>query len=168
MRQILPCIGFTLGTLIGGAAPALAETGTQAQIVSEMRAEGYTSIEVSTTWLRRVRIVGEGEIGSREVVINPRNGDVLRDYAAPAEGLSARPDPRRAPPGAVPPPGGMSDRPPGPGKPGAPGGYGPPGGAPGDRPDRPGAPDRPGGPPDRPDPAGGDATGSTGNTSEGE
>ncbi|MBZ4021897.1 hypothetical protein CKO11_05415 [Rhodobacter sp. TJ_12] len=127
-----------LGLVVLMAGPAHADR--QKEIVSELQAEGYTDIEISTTWLRRMRIVAEGEAGRREIVLDPRNDEILRDYARPPRGggpggggRPGRPPPPdgAAPPGGSPPARGSfggHDRP-GPGSgPGA--GPGPAGGAP--------------------------------------
>jgi len=70
--------------LLGAAAlvlagPAHANTLVDA-IVAELRDRGYTTITLGQTWLGRTRIVAEGARGRREIVVNPRTGEVLRDY----------------------------------------------------------------------------------------
>ena len=70
---------FVLGVaLLALAAPAQAN-GIVDALVAELRAAGYTRIEVGQTWLGRTRIVAEGARGEREIVVNPRTGEVLRD-----------------------------------------------------------------------------------------
>jgi hypothetical protein len=49
------------------------------QIVSQLRRQGYTGISVSNTWLGRTRIVAQSADGSREIIIDPRTGEILRD-----------------------------------------------------------------------------------------
>lgn len=151
MRSRLPRLAPVAPLALSLALAALAARAeTQAEIVAQMQAEGYRSIEVSTTWLRRVRIVAEGGAGLREVVIDPRNGEVLRDFTDRAPhrgGMAPPPGPRPGgmPPGGMP-PGGDPSRP---GGPGGPGGPGPgPGGAGPDRDGGPGGagPGRDGGP----------------------
>ncbi|WP_444429541.1 hypothetical protein ACTTAM_13020 [Rhodobacter capsulatus] len=61
MRSRLPRLAPVAPLALSLALAALAARAeTQAEIVAQMQAEGYRSIEVSTTWLRRVRIVAEG------------------------------------------------------------------------------------------------------------
>ncbi|ETD02465.1 hypothetical protein [Rhodobacter capsulatus] len=131
MRSRLPRLAPVAPLALSLALAALAARAeTQAEIVAQMQAEGYRSIEVSTTWLRRVRIVAEGGAGLREVVIDPRNGEVLRDFTDRAPhrgGMAPPPGPR---PGGMP-PGGDPSRPGGPGGPGGPGPGGPGPGGPG-------------------------------------
>ena len=159
MRSRLLRLGSALPLALGGAlwAAPVARAETPEEIVAQMQAEGLRSIEVSTTWLRRIRIVGEGQSGAREVVIDPRNGEVLRDFTAPATAggrPGAAPPPPR-PAGAAGPdrphPGGDPRRDP----PGGPGGHAGPGGSGGNGgPGGPGGNGGPGGPGGREGPGG--------------
>ncbi len=67
-----------IGALLSGV-PALAQSA-QDQIVQTLRNQGYTRIEVSRTWLGRVRVHAESPFGEREIVFNPKTGAILRDY----------------------------------------------------------------------------------------
>ena len=147
--RLLTAAPLALGASLCVAAGALAET--QDEIVAQMQKQGFKSIEVSTTWLRRVRIVGEGQPGAREVVLDPRNGEVLRDFTAPSRGT---PEGQ----GFVPPPSGSLGSPDH-GPSGRPGFGGPAG--PGDHP-HPGGPPGPGGPEGRGGPGGPDGPGGHG------
>ncbi|WP_139188489.1 PepSY domain-containing protein [Aliiruegeria lutimaris] len=62
-----------------GALPVAAESA-QARVVRELRALGYTEITGKETWLGRYRIVATAPGQSREIVLNPYTGEVLRDY----------------------------------------------------------------------------------------
>ncbi len=96
------------------------------EILAALKAEGYVQIRVSETLLGRTRILATGAQGSREIVIDPRNGAVLRDYSRASETGQEGMDqaPRAAPSGA-------------------------PAGKPMDRGPAPDRPDRDGGAPDR-------------------
>ena len=72
------CLVMLIG-LLSWAAPAQAQT-VQDRIVTQLTAEGFSDIRVSRTWLGRVRIVAEEDGTRREVVINPANGLILRDF----------------------------------------------------------------------------------------
>ncbi|WP_212635359.1 hypothetical protein [Rhodobacter capsulatus] len=134
LPRLAPVAPLALSLALGALA---ARAETQAGIVAQMQAEGYRSIEVSTTWLRRVRIVAEGGAGLREVVIDPRNGEVLRDFTEPAPRRGGMAPPPGLRPGGMAPPPGLRPgempgadrpRPEGPGRPGGPdGGPGGPG-----------------------------------------
>ena len=65
------------------AAPAAAETvGDQVQdrIIAQLTSQGFTHIRVSTTFLGRVRIYATSPDFVREIIVNPRTGEILRDY----------------------------------------------------------------------------------------
>ena len=61
----------------------LAGFPTQADIVDDVVAElkgmGYAEITVERTLLGRVRIMAYDEGGYREIIVNPRTGEILRD-----------------------------------------------------------------------------------------
>lgn len=61
------------------AAPVWAQTA-QDQVIKELTQLGYRHFTVSRTWLGRVRVVAKGKPGTREIVLNPSTGVVLRDY----------------------------------------------------------------------------------------
>lgn len=70
-----------MGALVVGAmgtTPVLADV-YERTIVEQLQAEGFRSISTERTWLGRMRIVAENGDGQREIVINPNNGEVLRD-----------------------------------------------------------------------------------------
>lgn len=48
-------------------------------VVSQLRLLGYSEVSVSKTWLRRTRIIAQSSNGTREIIIDPRTGEILRD-----------------------------------------------------------------------------------------
>lgn len=48
-------------------------------VVGQLTKQGFYNIAVETTWLGRVRIVADRADGQREIILNPRTGEVLRD-----------------------------------------------------------------------------------------
>lgn len=74
------------------AAPVWAQTA-QDQVIKELTQLGYRHFTVSRTWLGRVRVVAKGKPGTREIVLNPSTGVVLRDYT---DRRTASDKPRRA------------------------------------------------------------------------
>lgn len=72
--------------LVGGAA--LAQSFAD-DLIAQLTAMGFSDIEAFTTWLGRVRIVAARADGVREIVLNPRTGEVLRDFWTPASGDGA-------------------------------------------------------------------------------
>lgn len=74
-----------------GASPALVADAAfadsyQNAVVSQLRKQGYRQINVERTLLGRVRIVAARGGGSREIILNPRTGEILRDVLLAADG----------------------------------------------------------------------------------
>lgn len=77
MKKVLAGLVFGVGLIpVAGHAETVKEA-----IIQELAAEGYTKITVSRTLLGRLRFVATGENGSREVVVQPSNGAILRDHS---------------------------------------------------------------------------------------
>ncbi len=83
LRAMLGARVFAVLGLVGllAAAPAAlwAQAVTKDQVIADLELQGFTVIEAGTTFLGRIRIMAAGPEGTREVVLNPRNGKVLRD-----------------------------------------------------------------------------------------
>lgn len=67
-----------LGAGLVSATGAVAETYADL-IVRQLVDQGYVNVVVEVTLLGRVRIRAEGEYGLREIILNPRTGEILRD-----------------------------------------------------------------------------------------
>ncbi len=61
------------------ASPAWASPSVD-KIIAQLRAQGYTEIEVGRTWLGRIHIEAENETREREIILNQRTGEILRDF----------------------------------------------------------------------------------------
>lgn len=72
------------------AGTPVAAAGFADDIVAELQEQGYSRIETEVTWLGRVRIVAEKDNGWREIIVNPRTGEILRDLWLLADGSSGR------------------------------------------------------------------------------
>ncbi len=70
------------------AAPAFAGSFENA-VIKQLKAQGFRQIMVETTLLGRVRIVARSNAGRREIVLNPRTGEILRDVLTAADGSVA-------------------------------------------------------------------------------
>lgn len=68
-----------------GAGPALADSVSD-NIVAQLETQGFRNVSTERTWLGRTRIIAEGEAGQREIVVNPNNGEILRDMFVEAGG----------------------------------------------------------------------------------
>lgn len=70
------------------ASPCFA-SDFQDEIVASLRAQGYGQITVEVTLLGRVKITAVKLSNQREIVINPRTGEILRDLWLMADGSVA-------------------------------------------------------------------------------
>jgi len=61
------------------AVPAMADGRVDA-ITQQLSAQGYDRIKVSKTFLGRVRVEAQRKGLEREIIFNPRTGEILRDY----------------------------------------------------------------------------------------
>jgi hypothetical protein len=75
-------------SILGG--PAAWAQGFADSIVQQLRQQGYNGISVHDTWLGRTRIVGQSGSGSREIIIDPRTGEILRDLFQGSGGSGSR------------------------------------------------------------------------------
>ena len=50
------------------------------RIIAWLRDQGFTSFEVERTWLGRTKIEAHADGLEREIIINTRTGEILRDY----------------------------------------------------------------------------------------
>jgi hypothetical protein len=70
-----------LAALLGAvvpAGPALARDRSN-DIVRQLKKNGYRIVDVSRTFLGRVRILASRKGGQREIIVNPSTGEILRD-----------------------------------------------------------------------------------------
>lgn len=61
------------------------------QVTDQLRAQGYSTIELHRTLLGRTRIVAINGDGSREIIINPNSGEILRDLWEPTGSTTSGP-----------------------------------------------------------------------------
>lgn len=62
------------------AASPVAAASLEERVVEQLREQGFESIRISRTWLGRLRIKARGRGYEREIIINPRTGEILRDF----------------------------------------------------------------------------------------
>ena len=73
------------GAAVGAASMSVAETFAD-QVVRQLVAQGYGNIQVEATLLGRLRIKGSNGQGLREIILNPKTGEILRDMWLDADG----------------------------------------------------------------------------------
>ena len=55
------------------------------ELIAQVESQGFTLIERETTWLGRVSLEFISQTHEREIILNPNNGAVLRDYKEPID-----------------------------------------------------------------------------------
>ncbi len=71
---------FAICFALMGVPQFAAAQSIQDQIIDQLQAQGFTSMQLSRTWLGRVRIISYRDGLRREVVFNPQTGEILRDF----------------------------------------------------------------------------------------
>lgn len=74
LRKIVICLA------LAGTPQFAAAQSVQDQIVSQLRAQGFSEITLQRTWLGRVRVIAKRDDLRRELVFDPQTGEILRDY----------------------------------------------------------------------------------------
>lgn len=74
-RAFLTLAPLALAATSGRAGAA----GYADDVAAQLTKQGFRKISTTTTWLGRVRITAERKDGRREIVLNPRTGEILRD-----------------------------------------------------------------------------------------
>ncbi len=69
--------------------PSQLLAGYEDDVVRQLRTQGFRDIEVSRTLLGRSRIEAQNDNGSREIILNPRTGEILRDLFTPNDAVDA-------------------------------------------------------------------------------
>jgi hypothetical protein len=72
---------LTLGSALLAGGPALAQQDAATRsVVRQLEAQGFEVSSVRTTLLGRVRVLSRRGDLRREIVFDPRNGSILRDF----------------------------------------------------------------------------------------
>jgi hypothetical protein len=77
-RQILVGVAALMGAQVAACLPAFAATYAE-QIVAQLSSQGFRHIETNRTLLGRIRISADRNDTSREIILNPNTGEILRD-----------------------------------------------------------------------------------------
>ena len=81
------CVALCVALSLAGAAMAQSYAD---DVVQQLSGQGYSNISVETTFLGRVRILAYGAEGRREIILNPRTGEILRDLLVAAGEAGAK------------------------------------------------------------------------------
>ena len=84
-RHFLICIAASLAMAGAVQAASFAD-----DVIAQLTRQGFASFTSESTWLGRVRITAQRDGGVREIVLNPRTGEILRDIWSPADGSSGQ------------------------------------------------------------------------------
>ena len=77
---------FVLILTMAILATPLAAQDVGSQISEQLRAQGYDAVVVTKTWLGRLRIEARSDGQTREIIVNPRTGEILRDFLSNPSG----------------------------------------------------------------------------------
>ncbi len=83
--------GLALVVVLPGAAGAGGPDYAK-EVEKELSKEGYTHMTVGRTWLGRIHILAKSKTAVREIVVNPHNGEILRDYTSLRDAGTAKED----------------------------------------------------------------------------
>lgn len=75
-------LGGLAAAVLASAGAASARTNGEVvidRIRAQLRSQGYTRISLERTLLGRVRILAIGPGSRREIIVDPRTGEILRD-----------------------------------------------------------------------------------------
>lgn len=75
--------GLVVALFGAGAALAL---DYQSSVLAQLRAQGFDEIKVETTWLGRLKFTAQRRGAEREIILNPRSGEILRDILSTRDG----------------------------------------------------------------------------------
>lgn len=82
--------GFASGAALASMAGAAMALSYADDVVTQLVTLGFSDIMVETTWLGRIKISASRVDGRREIVLNPRTGEILRDVftSSSADGVT--------------------------------------------------------------------------------
>lgn len=87
MKRLIPLTCGAAALVFWAGAVSASPYGDE--VVAQLARQGFKNIQVETTWLGRERIVADRTDGLREIILNPRSGEILRDTWTAAKGATA-------------------------------------------------------------------------------
>lgn len=79
---------LTAAAFVASAAQAFAAAYAD-DIAAQLVKQGFRDISTETTWLGRLRILASRNDGHREIILNPRTGEILRDLWTTTNGYQS-------------------------------------------------------------------------------
>ena len=55
------------------------------ELIAQMEGQGFVLVERESTWLGRISLEFVSDTHEREIILNPNNGAILRDYKEPLD-----------------------------------------------------------------------------------
>ncbi|MEP3199999.1 MAG: hypothetical protein ABJO57_19135 [Lentilitoribacter sp.] len=55
------------------------------ELITHLQSQGFKLVEREATWLGRISLEFESDTHEREIILNPNNGAILRDYKEPLD-----------------------------------------------------------------------------------
>lgn len=89
LRRIMLALTIILPLSLAGQMAGA--QSLQDNLVAQLREQGFVDFEVSRTLLGRIQIIAIGPDYRREIVFNPNNGEILRDYLTSTTGQMRNP-----------------------------------------------------------------------------
>ena len=86
MKRRMFLVGLTASASVVMTSGAALAASFSEDVVAQLIELGFSDITAETTLLGRIRIVARRGDGVREIVLNPRTGEVLRDIWLPSAG----------------------------------------------------------------------------------
>ncbi len=81
-------LAYAVVAALGGTA-AYGQDASEV-LIGQLEDQGFRIVLIENTWLGRIRILAEKIGGTREIVLNPNTGEILRDlWTASARGGSS-------------------------------------------------------------------------------
>ncbi len=88
MKRLIILLMFLLLPLSAAAAQT-----TTPDLVENLQKQGFELVSIERSWLRRLVFTFESEELKREIILNPSNGSIMRDYSEPKDDDDSDDDP---------------------------------------------------------------------------
>lgn len=55
------------------------------ELIAHLQSQGFKLVERESTWLGRISLEFKSDTHEREIILNPNNGAIMRDYKEPLD-----------------------------------------------------------------------------------